>query len=328
MANSEQRMANSEQRIANGEWRMANGESSVSTRVLMGVVAGLLAISVALQIARDRVWQPYTPERSVLWIQSSGLADRLVLSFNALAADVYWIRAVLFYGSMRLAPEETRNFDALYPLLELTTGLDPRFKVAYRFGAIFLTEPAPYGPGRPDQAIALLERGLAHDPTVWEYMHDIGFVHYWWTHDYQAAAEWFLRGAEAPGGAAWLRPLAAVTLQRGGDRASSRVLFQQLYESAEVDWLRSNAERGLLQLDALDLIDRLEAVIAKVEAETGRRPADWPDLVARRVLTGVPHDPAGVPLVLDARTGRVTVSRDSPLWPMPDEPPAKPAGAL
>ena len=53
--------------------------------------------------------------------------------------------------------EPDKNYDLLYPLLDLVTTLDPRFNVAYRFGAIFLVRAAPGGPGRPDLAIALLE---------------------------------------------------------------------------------------------------------------------------------------------------------------------------
>ena len=297
------------------------------TWVLVVTLALLLAASVSIQIARDRVWQPYTPERSLLWVQSSEVADRLALSFDAMAADVYWIRAVLYYGSTRLAPEGARNFDALYPLLDLTTGLDPRFKVAYRFGALFLTEPAPNGPGRPDQAIALLERGLARDPDVWEYMHDIGFVHYWWTGDYHAAADWFYKAADAPGSGLWLRPLAAATLQKGGDRESSRILWRQMYESTDVEWLRRNAERALLQIDAREAIDELEALVARVAAASGRQPASWQVLIRPGGLRGVPLDPAGSPYLLDPATGRVTVARESPLWPLPDEPPARPAGS-
>ena len=45
------------------------------------------------------------------------------------------------------------------PLLDLTTTLDPYFSIAYRFGAIFLSEASPGGPGRPDQAVALLAEG-------------------------------------------------------------------------------------------------------------------------------------------------------------------------
>jgi hypothetical protein len=295
----------------------------LGSRTLGVAIVMLLAISVGLQAARDRVWQPFAPERSVLWVQSSGLANRLALSFNALASDVYWIRAVVFYGSERLKPEAERNFDALYPLLELTTGLDPRFKVAYRFGALFLTEPPPFGPGRPDLAIRLLERGIAHDPTVWEFYHDIGFVHYWWTHDHAAAAEWFQRGAETTGGPLWLRPLAAATLAVGGDRASSRLLWRQMHETAEVDWLRRNAERALLQLDARDMVDELEAVVSRAEAASGRRPADWQALIGGGWLRSTPLDPTGTPFALDPRTGRVEISRESMLWPMPPEPPAR-----
>jgi hypothetical protein len=294
----------------------------MTSALLPAALALLLAASIAVQVVRDREWRPEAAAGSVLWVQSSEMAKRLSLSFDALAADVYWIRAVLYYGSTRLAPIELRNYDLLYPLLELTTGLDPRFKVAYRFGAIFLTEPFPNGPGRSDLAIRLLERGMERTPDTWEYMHDIGFVHYWWRRDYRAAADWFQRGADAPGGAVWLRPLAAATLQHVVDRASSRQLLRQMYESAEVDWLRGNAERGLRQLDALDLIDQLEALIAKVEAQDGRRPSDWQDLIARRLVRGVPMDPAGVPFVLDPATGRVHVARESPLWPMPEETPA------
>ena len=49
-------------------------------------------------------------------------------------------------------------------------------------------------------------------------MQDIGFVHYWWHHDYQAAADGSARASEVPGAPWWLRSLAATTLAEGGDR--------------------------------------------------------------------------------------------------------------
>ena len=60
-----------------------------------------------------------------------------------------------------LAAVETPEYDLLYPLLDLTTTLDPLFNIAYRFGAIFLAEAYPAGAGRPDLAVALLEKGIA-----------------------------------------------------------------------------------------------------------------------------------------------------------------------
>ena len=160
-------------------------------------IAVLLAAAIAVQVVRDRGWAPYEPESSVLWIRSGEAAKRLALGFDTVVADVYWIRAVIYYGGRRRA-DTRRSYDELFPLLDLVTSLDPQFKVAYRFGALFLSEPPPGGPGRPDQAIALLERGVDRDGD-WEYYEDIGFVHYWWKHDYVSAAEWFKKAASRPG---------------------------------------------------------------------------------------------------------------------------------
>jgi hypothetical protein len=40
----------------------------------------------------------------------------------------------------------------------------------------------------------------------------------------------------------------------------------------------------------------------------------------RGVLPGQPVDPVGTPYILDPATGRVRVSEQSPLFPMPEEP--------
>jgi hypothetical protein len=290
-----------------------------SNRWLYASVAALLALSVAVQVARDRGWQPYQPANPLLWIQSGAVMKRLSLGFENLVADVYWMRAVVYYGGEHRTKGEQADYQLLYPLLELVTTLDPRFKVAYRFGAIFLTEAYPNGPGRPDLAIHLLQRGLAADGPQWEYMQDIGFIHFWWLRDYARAAEWFQKASDAPNGPLWLRPLAATTLARGGDRDSARMLWRQLAENTDVAWIRETAVRRLMQLDAIDAIDRLNASADRFEARTGRRPQSWQELVTGERLPGVPLDPSGAPFELDAATGRITLARGSPLWPMPDE---------
>jgi hypothetical protein len=207
----------------------------------------------------------------------------------------------------------------LYPLLDITTSLDPRFNIAYRFGAVFLAEPYPGGAGRPDLAIKLLEKGLAERPDKWEYMQDIGFVHYWYRKDYQAAAEWFRRGADLPKAPWWLRSLAATTLAQGGDRASSRLMWQAIRESAEIDWLRRDAERRLSQLQVLDDIDALQKQVDAFTARAGTSFSDWGSLVRAGAFPGVPLDPTRTPYEL-TREGRVRLSSSSALWPLPEEP--------
>ena len=276
-----------------------------------------LAAAIALQVVRDRAYPlDQRDTERMLYVRSGDALKRIWLEFDALGADTYWIRAIQHYGGDRLTGERTRKYELLYPLLDIATTLDPYFNIAYRFGAIFLSEGYPGGPGRPDQAVALLRKGIAAQPGKWQYYHDIAFVHYWQLRDFKAAADWFQRAAAQPNAPNWLQPLAAAQRARGGARASARFLWRQLLDSEHV-WMRRNAERSLLQLDALDAIDALEAVVRRHTPPN--RGYSWSDLVTRGVLRDVPPDPTGVPFELDPVTGDVTVSAQSDLHPMPTD---------
>jgi tetratricopeptide (TPR) repeat protein len=294
------------------------------TAAFLGCVALLTATAVAIEVERDRRYPQDPIDSRLLYISSGRIMEKVSLSYDALMADVYWIRAIQHYGGARLNPQTTRRYDLLYPLLDLTTSLDPRFTVAYRFGAIFLAEPYPGGAGRPELAVALLEKGVKATPSNWNYYHDIGFVYYWHLHDYQRAAEWFSRGGERPGAPWWLKTYAAVMLTKGGNREASRFMWQNILQTAANDWLKQNAELRLMQLDALDQMDYLRRVVAEFERRTERLPASWEQVAAARLLPGIPSDPSGTLYLLNSNTGEVTVSGSSKMYPLPVEPAASP----
>lgn len=285
---------------------------------LLAVATVLWAAALALQAARDQRYPALDVESDLLYLRAGPAVPRLALGFDALLADVYWIRAIQHYGDTRLSTKPDKQYRLLYPLLDLVTTLDPRFTVAYRFGAIFLAEPYPDGPGRADLAIGLLERGLRADPARWQYAQDAGFVYYWWAQDYKAAAAWFDRAARIEGAPWWLRSMAASTLAQGGDRRSSRQLWRQLYETAEHEWVKNNAQLKLMQLDALDGMDALAGLVRRYTTDTGRFPDSWAALGALGWLRGVPTDPSGTAFVLDrSQPGGVAVAPSSPLYPIP-----------
>jgi hypothetical protein len=280
-------------------------------------VAGcVLFAAILLHVGRER-WFVLDDvhAQQLLYVGSPETLGRMALEFDAVAADLYWIRAIQHYGGERLAASRAPwRYEQLYPLLDMTTSLDPYFGIAYRFGAIFLSEPYPGGPGRPDLAIKLLRKGIAAQPTRWHYYHDIGFVHYWALQDPEGAAAWFRQAAAIPGAPNWLLPVAAAMLTET-DRGAARYLWRQIMEADE-EWLRKRAERGLLQLDALDQIDRLSTVVTATPRREGE-PYSWPALMRQGLLRGRPVDPAGTPYAIDPATGRVSVSEKSPLFPMP-----------
>ena len=260
-----------------------------------------LAAAVALHAAIDRWPAPAVDTPGLLYVRSPEAARRAALSYRGVTADVYWIRALQHFGTERLAgPGHVKDYSLLYPLLDLATTLDPYFSIAYRFGSIFLGEPYPGGPGRPDLAIALLKKGLAAQPTKWQYMQDLGFVYYWHLHDYHAAAEAFQHASEMPNAPNWMRPLAAVTLAEGGHRNASRALWTELAKSEE-PWLRDSAVLRLTQLDAMDTMEA------------------WKRAKDQGLNLPIPNDPSGTPFVLNPATGGIIVSPQSKLFPLPGQ---------
>jgi len=276
--------------------------SGGSRALALAAAALCLGAAVGVHVAADeRAPAPSVDKPGLLYVRSPVVARRAALGYAGFAADVYWIRTLQHFGEERLSPpQHQRTYALLYPLLDLTTTLDPYFSIAYRFGAIFLGEPYPDGPGRPDLAIALLKKGLAAQPQKWQYLQDLGFVYYWHLRDYRSAADAFQRASEMPGAPNWLRPLAAVTLAEGGHRSASRAMWQQLAQ-AEEGWLRDSAKLRLSQLDAMDIMDAWRRARA-----SGMRPP-------------VPVDPSGTPFDVDPATGDLVVARASGLFPMPGQ---------
>jgi tetratricopeptide (TPR) repeat protein len=276
----------------------------------------LLSVVVGLQVVRERTAPLQSGQAELLYVRSPEALKRMALSYEALLADVYWIRAIQAYGGARRSTESVKNYGLLYPLLDLTTSLDPRLNVAYTFGAVFLAEPPPGGPGRSDQAIRLLQKGLRAQPDNWRLAQALGFVFYWWREDYRTAAEWFDRAAKMPGAPIWMAPLAAVTLAQGGNRAASRQMWQHVAQTETDEWFRNEAARRLQQLDALDQLDALNGLLVKYRAQAGRDATHWSDLVRAGLLRGVPHDPSGLPYRIDGASA--AVDPGSRLLPLPN----------
>ena len=69
--------------------------------VYLGVAAGIGLAAVTLD-ARDRMYPRETSEERLLYLTSGRVADRLALSFDAVMADVYWIRTVQYLSLIHI----------------------------------------------------------------------------------------------------------------------------------------------------------------------------------------------------------------------------------
>jgi len=272
------------------------------------LLVGGFAVLVPAQMALDRRLAAYRQTPEMLWMPSGKILRTLSLGHNGLLADIYWTRAVQYFGRQRILRKY--EYPLLAPLLDITVTLDPQLVVAYHFGGVFLSAPPPYGAGEPEKAIALLRRGIGANPGEWWLWHDLGFIYYWELKDYPAASAAYLEGSKHPNADPWMKVMAAVILQKGGNRETSRFLWSEIYNSTEDVTIRENARMHLDTLRALDDIEELEQRAATFRTQTGRWPQSLQELTAASLLEGVPLDPQGHPYQLQP-DGKITLDPQS-----------------
>lgn len=272
------------------------------------IVGGLLGL-VPLRRSIDKQLSSAQSQREELtFLPSEARFAHLAGGYSGLLADLYWTRAVQYYGRQRLA--RAKDFSLLGPLLDITTSLDPHFLIAYRFGAVFLAGKPPEGAGDPKQALYLLERGIVANPGYWRLWEDLGFIYYWDMKDYTDAARAFETGSQRPGALPWMRALAAAVAAQGGELRTSRILWMEIARSAENESIRHSAEAHLAAIEAEDALPRLDAVLAAYRQREGHAALSMQDLVAAGYLRGIPLDPSGIPFVI-APNGRASLGPGS-----------------
>jgi tetratricopeptide (TPR) repeat protein len=277
------------------------------SRQITLVASALLLIcmvaSVLLLRQVDRMRSGATLQ-DVLYISSPKVLKRLSLGYDGLLADIYWTRAVQYFGSNHFAG--ARHYDLLAPLLEITTTLDPHLTVAYEFGANFLAPKPPNGAGMPERAVELAEFGIRNNPNDWRLYYDLGFIYYMDLKDYTHAADAFARGSRVPGAHPFLRVMAAQMAQHGGELAMAQMMWATTYQSTQDRNVRANAATHLRALQVEQDVTNLEKLVAAYRAQTGHSPSSFSDLQSAGLLRAIPTDPLGHTYKLTS-DGRVEV---------------------
>ena len=258
------------------------------TSTLVAVAILVLAFTGALLALTqvDRVRGRQSTLEEVLYIPSGKTLKKMSLGYNSLLADIYWTRAVQYFGNKH--QEDELHYDLLYPLLDITTDLDPQLIIAYEFGSVFLSQPAPAGAGEPDKAVALIEKGIRANPDYWRLYFTLGYIHYFDRKDYKAAREAFQTGSEKPGAYFWMKVMAAEMAQHAGETGFAAEIWKRLLDSSEDQMVKDNARQHLAALRLEQAMDELNKRVEIYRQNTGRRPSTWSDMGRVGLLRGVP----------------------------------------
>lgn len=267
--------------------------------LLLAIVCGLGAtagLSRWLELHRPPAAQTAQQDMDDLYLKPEA-ARRLSLGFNALAADWYWMRSLQYIGrkvtahkgAIQIDDLSALNLKILAPLLENATTLDPQFLAAYEYGAIVL--PAV----DVEAAIKLTKKGIAANPQAWRLRTYLGYI-YWQQNRFPEAGEAYAAGARIAGAPPWVASMSAQMATKGGSRDTARAIYQNMYQGSDDEGTKQLAFKRLLQLQSLDEMDALRAVLNAHRTRTGRCPQGWPEVSAALRASRFPVDSSGEPL--------------------------------
>jgi hypothetical protein len=260
-------------------------------QICLGILPVLFCAVALLQWRIDAEAAPLADANQELILQSPDAIKRLSLGYDGLLGDIYWTRAVQYYG--RQAGKPDHDFHLLWPLLDVATTLDPKLEVAYHFGAIFLSETGSVGAGRTDLAIKLVKKGIAANPDVWQLGTDLGFLYYWRLKDYPDAAATYLATSRVPNSPPWIKMMAARVAETGGSIQTSQMIWSEIYDSTKDPSVKKRAYDELEGLRAQQDMAQLAIIAENYKQRFGHYPASEQELHAAGFLPGIPVDPAG-----------------------------------
>lgn len=265
-----------------------------------------LALLYPMQRWIDRSSPRDTTREEKLYFASGLAIKKMSLGLSALAADIYWIRTVQYFGRKVIdsgvtgASGATKDIrmDLLAPLLNIVVSIDPHHIPAYHFGAIFLPErdlPA---------ATALLEKGIRENPNLWRLYQDLAYI-YWQAgnatqgdeqvRSYAKAAEWYDKGAGVEGAPSWMKDLAGMMMMKGGSREAARAVYSA-YLTSDDENIRRQAIDRLKQARSLDELDAINELLARYRDETGACPADLRVLAPKLRAMNLALDESAMPV--------------------------------
>jgi tetratricopeptide (TPR) repeat protein len=273
--------------------------SQIATAVLALALAGSAGILYAIDhMERGTAFQ------DVLFIRSPKILQRMSLGYTGLLADIYWTRAVQYFGYQLHI--QSNDFHLLAPLLDIATQLDPRLLPAYQFGSNFLCPKPPNGAGEPQKALVLANYGVQQNPDQWRLYYNLGFLYYTEFKDYAKAADAFARGSKLPVTNEFMSILAARMAQHAGEFDTARMLWFTTYQSTKDEQIRRNAVDHLRALRVDEDVTQLENVMLKYAKQNGHGARSVSDLETAGLIRGTPMDPNGHPYKITP-DGRVEV---------------------
>jgi tetratricopeptide (TPR) repeat protein len=268
-------------------------------------IVGAIAFTTAARIALEPEAASLGNVRDPAWLPSGQTLRATAFGQRLLLADLYWLKTVMYVGESMLAPE--RGWDALHPLGEIVTDLDPRFGYAYQIIGSNLSGLAHQVP----ESNRLLEKGMRNVPDRWTLPSLYAFNKFFYEDDYATAAEYARRAAEV-GQRPHLALLAAnlsLVANTEGEYDTALAFLEANLQQGTTPELGVQLEERLVKVRTYRELARCEEAVRAFRSRTGRAPLSLDEVVWHGLLSAIPADPSGGRLEYDPATDTVRSTR-------------------
>ena len=256
-------------------------------RILTMTAVALLGLGAVLSVhALEKHRETMSTSASLSYLPKGEYLKIAALGYRHIVADVIWLKAVQGLSGR----QQTRDgYMGAYHAADVVTDLDPQFVRAYQYTGTVL---GVFG-GLPEESVALLKKGIHHNPTVWQLSFFLGYDYFYELHDPVSAAEHFRNASLLPDAPDWLAGLAVRMAAEANDLGAALEFLRRLYIQATDDQMKEGLAHRIREVTAERDIRILEQAISTYRSRTGKLPKTLDELVISGILTTVPPDPFG-----------------------------------
>lgn len=228
-----------------------------------------------------------------------------VLGYRQVVADLIWLQAVQHIGAKR---DTQLGYTWTYHAVDVLTDLDPTFVPPYQATGLFLGVLV----GRQEEGLAILDKGIRHNPSIWQLPFLAGYVSYYELCKPIAGGEYLRIAARVPGSPAYLPQLAARMTVESGDPTAALEFLDRFSRNVTDERVREALLQRMKEIVQEQDLRFLEESISRYRAKYGQPPAKLEDLMLRGIIQQMPSDPLGGQYEVDTFSGvvRATSKRD------------------
>lgn len=146
------------------------------------LAALMLSAAFWLQGKSSAIYRKILAEDERYYLPSAKWVRFFCLGANEAAADLVWIKTLIYFGGQTLKGWKNGETEDLFTAKYMLTAaeLDPHFYSVYKRGAaLTMLQHGKVTRESLKTSIKLIERGLEHFPDDGDLMFDLGFFHYY-----------------------------------------------------------------------------------------------------------------------------------------------------